>query len=224
MANVEKHIDVEVPVRTAYNQWTQFEDFPHFMEGVHEVRQLDDTHLHWRANVGGSDKEWDAVVTEQRPDERVAWRSTDGADNAGVVTFHRLGEQQTRVMLQLDYEPEGLLETIGDKLGFMGRRVQGDLERFKAFIESRGMETGAWRGEVDHGDVRNGSNGRTMERSEHSSIPMTNGHEPSSTATMNESMTDSGELTGPRTDVPPGVPGEPDPMVISESPTRPYNR
>jgi len=148
MASVEKHIEVNVPVRTAYNQWTQFEDFPHFMEGVKEVCQLDDTHLHWRATVGGKEEEWDAVITEQTPDARIAWRNTSGAENAGVVTFHRLGESQTRVMLQLEYDPDGFVEHVGDALGIVSRRVEGDMKRFKEFVESGGRATGAWRGEV----------------------------------------------------------------------------
>jgi uncharacterized membrane protein len=148
MSTITESIDVNVPVRTAYDQWTQFESFPRFMEGVEEVRQLDDTHLHWRASIGGKQEEWDAVVTEQIPDERVAWTSTTGAPNGGVVTFHRLGEDQTRVTVQMEYEPQGMVETVGDKLGFDDRRVKGDLERFKEFIESRGVPTGAWRGEV----------------------------------------------------------------------------
>jgi len=153
MATIERSIDVDVPVRTAYNQWTQFEEFPQFMEGVQEVKQLDDTHMHWRANIAGKEEEWDAVVTEQVPDMRVAWTNTSGAHNAGVVTFHRLDDHKTRVMLQLDYEPQGVIENVGDALGFVERRVKGDLERFKQFIEARGRETGAWRGEVqqEHG-------------------------------------------------------------------------
>lgn len=148
MSNVTKSIDVNVPVRTAYNQWTQFESFPEFMEGVEEVRQLDDTNLHWRTNIGGHKAEYDAVVTEQIPDERVAWRSSTGKSNAGVVTFHRLGDNQTRVTVQIDYEAEGVVENVGDKLGFDDRRIQGDLDHFKEFIESQGAATGAWRGEV----------------------------------------------------------------------------
>ena len=148
MALIEKHIDVDVPVRTAYNQWTQFETFPRFMEGVEEVRQLDDTHLRWRADVGGKTEEWDAVITEQTPDDRIAWRSTSGAENAGVVTFHRLGDSQTRVMLQLEYDPSGFTENVGNALGFMDRRVDGDMHRFKDFVEGRGTATGAWRGTV----------------------------------------------------------------------------
>jgi uncharacterized membrane protein len=148
MSTIEESIEVQVPVRTAYNQWTQFEEFPRFMEGVEEVRQLDDTHLRWKADIAGQDREWDAEITEQHPDERVAWKSTGGAQHAGVVTFHRIGEGQSRVMLQLDVEPDGIKEQVGDKLGFVKRRVKGDLERFKELIESRGSETGAWRGEV----------------------------------------------------------------------------
>jgi uncharacterized membrane protein len=148
MASIEKSIDVAVPVRTAYNQWTQFEDFPSFMEGVTAVTQLDDRRLRWRANIGGKDKEWSAEITEQRPDERVAWTSTSGARNAGVVTFHRLADQRTRVMLQVEYDPEGMVENVGDAVGFVSGRVNRDLERFKDFIESRQRETGAWRGEI----------------------------------------------------------------------------
>jgi uncharacterized membrane protein len=148
MASVTKSIDVDVPVNTAYNQWTQFEEFPHFMEGVEEVRQLDDTHTHWKTKIGGVEREFDATITEQLPDERVAWRSTTGPDQAGVVTFHRLSEAQTRVTVQLDWEPEGFVEKAGSALNVDDRRVQGDLERFKEFIESRGRETGAWRGAV----------------------------------------------------------------------------
>ena len=149
MSTIEQSIEVEVPLRTAYNQWTQFEELPHFMEGVESVRQIDDTHLEWTAEIAGARRQWRAEITEQQPDERVAWRATTGIDNAGVVTFHRLGDRRTKVMLQLDVEPEGMVEQVGDKLGFVKRRAAGDLERFKAFIEERGAETGAWRGEVD---------------------------------------------------------------------------
>jgi uncharacterized membrane protein len=149
MATIEKSIDIDLPIRTVYNQWTQFEEFPRFMEGVREVRQIDDTHLRWRAEIAAREKEWEAEITEQIPDERIAWRSRAGAGNAGVVTFHRLSETKTRVMLQLEYDPEGPVETAGDALGIVTRRVSGDLERFKDFVESRGRETGAWRGTVD---------------------------------------------------------------------------
>jgi uncharacterized membrane protein len=149
MATIEESIDVEVPVETAYNQWTQFETFPEFMEGIERVQQLDDTHLHWVAEVGGNRQEWEAEITEQRPDDRIAWTATSGKGNAGVVTFHRLDDTTTRVMVQLDWEPEGITEQIGAKLGMDSRRVQGDLQRFKELIERRGAETGAWRGEVE---------------------------------------------------------------------------
>jgi uncharacterized membrane protein len=149
MTSITKSIDVNVPVRTAYDQWTQFESFPRFMEGVEEVEQLDDTNLHWRTNISGQKAEWDAVITEQVPDERIAWRSTDGKTNAGVVTFHRLDDDRTRVTVQMEWEPQGFKESVGEALGMDDRRVQGDLERFKAFVESRGVPTGAWRGTVE---------------------------------------------------------------------------
>ena len=156
MASIEQSIEVEVPVRTAYNQWTQFEEFPRFMEGVDSVRQLDDKRLHWRATIAGKSKEWHAEITEQRPDERIAWTSRGGAHNAGVVTFHRLSDSRTKVMLQLDYDPEGIVETVGDAAGVVSMRVKGDLQRFKEFIASRGRETGAWRGEIDQEKVKKG--------------------------------------------------------------------
>lgn len=152
MATIEESIEVQVPLSTAYNQWTQFEQFPQFMDGIKEVRQLDDTHLHWVAELGGQRHEWDAEVTEQKPDQRVAWRNTDGKENAGVVTFHRVDEDKTRVMVQLDYLPEGILEKLGNALGAADRRVKGDLKRFKELVEERGSETGAWRGEVKRPD------------------------------------------------------------------------
>ena len=154
MASVVESIDVKVPVSTAYNQWTQFEDFPHFMEGVKSVAQTDDTHLHWVAEVGGAEKEWDAEITEQHADERVAWKATSGAENAGVVTFHRIDDETSRVTLQMDVDPEGLVENVGTALGFLDRRVKGDLDKFKEYIESRGAESGAWRGEVEAGAQR----------------------------------------------------------------------
>ena len=148
MSTIEQSIELDVPVHTAYNQWTQFEEFPKFMEGVEEIRQLDDTHLHWVAQFGGNRHEWDAEITEQLPDERVAWRNTEGKENAGVVTFHKLDDSHSKVMVQLDYVPEGIKEKLGDVIGASDRRVKGDLKRFKEMIESRGHETGAWRGEV----------------------------------------------------------------------------
>jgi uncharacterized membrane protein len=153
MSNITESIDVEVPVRTAYDQWTQFEEFPQFMSAIERVDQLDDQRLHWVAKVGGKTKEWDARITEQTPDQRVAWTSTSGADNAGVVTFHRIDDNKTRVTVQMDVDPEGVVENVGDAVGVPNRQVKGDLERFKEFIESRGRETGAWRGEVKQTDV-----------------------------------------------------------------------
>lgn len=165
MASITKTVDVDVPVRVAYDQWTQFETFPEFMEGVNEVHQLDDTHLHWVADVGGQHQEWDAEITQQEPDMRVAWTSTSGATNAGVVTFHRLADTRTRVTLQMDWEPDGVLQSVGDTLGFDDRRVQGDLDRFKTFIEKRGSATGAWRGTVKQeaviGSGASGASGRS---------------------------------------------------------------
>jgi len=148
MSTIEKSIEVNVPVRTAYNQWTQFEEFPQFMEGVKEVTQLDEKRLHWKAEIAGQEKEWNAEITEQTPDQRIAWTSRSGAPNGGVVTFHRLSDDKSKVMLQLDYDPQGFVENLGDTLGIVSLRVQGDLERFKEFIEKRGRETGAWRGRV----------------------------------------------------------------------------
>jgi uncharacterized membrane protein len=148
MASVEESIEVQAPIRAVYNQWTQFEQFPQFMEHVEQVTQVDDTHLHWKASIAGKTEEWDAEVTEQHPDERVAWRSTSGAPHAGVVTFHRISDSTTKVMLQLDAEPHGIVEKIGDALGVLDREAKGDLKRFKSYIEARGGEDGSWRGDV----------------------------------------------------------------------------
>jgi uncharacterized membrane protein len=150
MATIERSIDVNVPLSVAYNQWTQFEDFPRFMEGVESVTQVDDEHLHWRANIAGVGREWDARISEQIPDERIAWHSTDGVENAGVVTFHYIEPYVTKVMLQMKVDPDGLVENVGDKLGFIERNAKGDLERFKRFIETEGIETGAWRGDIEN--------------------------------------------------------------------------
>ena len=149
MPNVTESIDVSVPVRTAYNQWTQFESFPHFMSGVESITQTDDTHSHWVTKVGGATREFDTEITEQHPDERVAWKSTDGTTHAGVVTFHRLSDDESRVTVQLDWQPEGVVEKVGAAVGVDDHRVKADLKRFKDFIESRGREEGGWRGEVD---------------------------------------------------------------------------
>jgi len=144
---VEKTITVDVPVSTAYNQWTQFEDFPQFMGGVQQVEQLDDMRLHWVAEIAGVKREWYATILDQRPDEKIAWAATEGATNAGAVYFAAAGPGATAVTLELEYEPEGIVEKVGDKLSFVDRQAQSDLEKFKEFIESR-SETGAWRGDV----------------------------------------------------------------------------
>ncbi len=149
MSQVEESIEVQVPVRTAYNQWTQFETFPEFMEGVERIDQLTDTLTRWVTHVSGTQREFDAKITEQIPDERVAWTTVGGeVQQAGVVTFHRLADDRTKVMLQLDFHPDGVADTVGDKLGFVQRQTKGALERFRSFIEARGAETGAWRGDV----------------------------------------------------------------------------
>lgn len=153
MGEVTQSVDVAVDVHTAYNQWTQFEDFPKFMEGVEAVEQLDDRHTRWKVDIAGVDREFEAEITEQTPDQRIAWRSRTGVDQGGVVTFHPLDDEHTRVTLQMALEPEGAVKQIGDKMGIVSRRVEGDLKRFKEFIEERGSETGAWRGEIDREDV-----------------------------------------------------------------------
>lgn len=153
MSKIETSIDVNVPVRVAYDQWTQFEQFPQFMDGVESVKQLDDTRLHWVASVAGQRKEWDAEIVQQEPDQRIAWKSTSGDENAGAVDFHRLADERTRVNLTMDIDPAGVIETVGDKAGIPARQISGDLERFKEFIESRPGATGAWRGTVEQPDV-----------------------------------------------------------------------
>ena len=152
MERIEKSIEVRCPVRTVYNQWTQFEEFPKFMSGVKEVRQLDDTHQHWRAEIWGKDKEWDAEIVEQVPDQRIAWRSTTpDTPNAGTVRFEPMGPDRTRVNLTMEYEPQGMIEKAGDAIGVLSGRVETTVKQFKEFIESRGGESGAWRGEVRGG-------------------------------------------------------------------------
>jgi uncharacterized membrane protein len=148
MEQVEKIVEVNCPIRTVYNQWTQFEEFPRFMAGVKEVRQLDDTHVHWHAEIWGKDKEWDAEITEQEPDKRISWKSVSGAPNAGTVRFEPLDADRTRVRLVMAYEPEGAVENAGDALGIFSQRVESTVKDFKEYIESRGAESGAWRGEV----------------------------------------------------------------------------
>ena len=148
MARVEKTVDIDRPLRMVYDQWTQFEEFPRFMEGVEEVHQLDEKTLRWRARIGGKTEEWDAEIVQQVPDQSIAWRNARGAVNSGVVTFVPLDAERTRLSLALDYDPRGFVEKVGDLLGIVSRRVEGDLERFKRFVEERSVETGAWRGRV----------------------------------------------------------------------------
>jgi uncharacterized membrane protein len=155
---VNEEIEVAVPVTTAYNQWTQFEEFPRFMEGVDEVRQLDDTLLHWAATVSGKHAEWDAKIIEQEPDRRITWVSTDGKKTGGTVSFEEAGTGRSRVRLQMTYTPEGVTEKVGSAIGLDKRRIRGDLERFRELIEARQVETGAWRGEVK-GGVETSSDG-----------------------------------------------------------------
>jgi uncharacterized membrane protein len=148
MPRFEDTIDVEAPIRIVYDQWTQFEEFPRFMDGVDHVVQRDDRTLEWTAHVAGQRKQWTAEITDQTPDTRIAWKSISGEENAGAVLFESLTPGSTRITLTLDADPEGPIETVGANLGFLERRVKGDLERFKAFIESQGLPTGAWRGEI----------------------------------------------------------------------------
>jgi uncharacterized membrane protein len=151
MTTIQESIDVAVPVTAAYNQWTQFEQFPQFMEGVKDVRQLDDTHLHWVVEVAGREKQWQATITRQQPDQVIAWRATDGTPNAGEVKFESLGAAGTRVYVSMGFEPEGVVETAGAALGVAKRRVHSDLERFRDLVESQPGAQG-WRGDVDGGD------------------------------------------------------------------------
>jgi uncharacterized membrane protein len=155
METVKESIEVNVPVKTAYNQWTQFEEFPKFMDGVEAVSQIDDTHLRWVAEVSGERREWRAEIVEQNPDEKIAWRAEDGNGPNGIVTFEPLGEDRTLITVEMSYEPEGLKETLGAKIGLDSRQVSADLERFKELVEVLDRETGAWRGEVHTGERRN---------------------------------------------------------------------
>jgi uncharacterized membrane protein len=148
MGHLSKSIEVNAPLQTVYNQWTQFETFPEFMEGVEEVRQITDKKLFWRAKIGGTTKEWQADIIDQQPDHRIAWQSAAGAENSGAVSFEPVGPDKTRVTLEMSYEPESVVEKVGDALGVAGHRVEGDLKRFKEFIEQRGQETGAYREKI----------------------------------------------------------------------------
>jgi uncharacterized membrane protein len=154
METIRESIEVDVPMSTAYNQWTQFEEFPRFMEGVASVKQIDDTHLRWVAEIAGERRDWEAEIVEQVPDQKIAWRAVDGKGPNGVVTFEPLGEDKTLVMVEMSYEAEGFKEQLGAKIGIDSRQVKDDLERFKQLIESRGVESGAWRGEVHAGERR----------------------------------------------------------------------
>lgn len=160
MSTVQKSIDLDVPVRTAYNQWTQFEEFPQFMEGVDRVEQTAPDKTHWEISIGGVQRAFDAQITEQHPDQRIAWTSTDGVTHAGAVTFQRIGDAQTRLTLQLDAQPEGAVEKLGDALGLVERRCARDLERFKDLIEERDVESGGWRGEITGAHVTDSDAGR----------------------------------------------------------------
>jgi uncharacterized membrane protein len=154
METIRESIEVDVPMSTAYNQWTQFEEFPRFMEGVASVKQIDDTHLRWVAEIAGERRDWEAEIVEQVPDQKIAWRAVDGKGPNGVVTFEPLGEDKTLVVVEMSYEAEGFKEQLGAKIGIDSRQVKDDLQRFKQLIESRGVESGAWRGEVHAGERR----------------------------------------------------------------------
>jgi uncharacterized membrane protein len=154
LASITKEIDLVVPVRMAYNRWTLFETFPQFMDGVKEVRQLDDKHLLWRAEIGGKEETWEADIVEQEPDRKIAWRSISGTPTAGSVVFEPIDDGHCRIMLTMEYEPQGLTETVGSALGFDGRKVEGDLNRFKELVESEGVETGGYRGQIEGDQVR----------------------------------------------------------------------
>ena len=163
METIEQSIEVEAPLSTVYNQWTQFGDFPEFMEGVEEVRQLGNRHLHWVAHVAGHRHVWDAEIYEQVPDQRIAWRSISGTPNEGEVQFEPVSGSRTRVQIRIKYQPQGALEKIGDALGVASARVKGDLKRFKEFIEARGTPTGAWRGEIHGTETRGAETNRSAE-------------------------------------------------------------
>jgi uncharacterized membrane protein len=155
LASITRDIDLAVPVRTAYNRWTQFETFPQFMEGVKEVRQLDDKRLFWRAEIGGKEETWEAEIVDQVPDHKIAWRSISGTPNAGAVVFELIDDGHCRIMLTMEYQPQGLTENVASALGFDGRKVEDDLKRFKEMVESQGVEAGGYRGQIEGDQVRN---------------------------------------------------------------------
>lgn len=142
-------VEVKAPVRVAYNQWTQFEEFPRFMESVEEIRQITDDKVHWKVDIAGVTREFDTAITEQTPDQRISWTTIDGPEHSGVVTFHKIDDDTTRVTLQMDYDPQGFFENVADKSGLVSGRLKGDMKRFKTFIEDRSSSTGAWRGTID---------------------------------------------------------------------------
>lgn len=157
--HIEKSIEVDAPLKNVYNQWTQFQEFPKFMQGIEQVQQLDNKRLHWVAEIGGKRKEWDAEIFEQVPDQKIAWRSTSGAANAGIVSFQPVAANRTQVTVRMEYEPEGAIEHLGAAMGAVGTRIEGDLKRFRDFIQSRIKETGAWRGEIHGGRVESTGSG-----------------------------------------------------------------
>ncbi|MFD9943335.1 SRPBCC family protein [Nonomuraea sp. NPDC059023] len=214
MSSIEYSIDVMVPVRVAYNQWTQFETFPEFMEGVESVKQLTDTRNAWLAEIAGVKREFETEITEQHPDERIAWRSVDRPHQAGVVTFHRLDDTTTRVTLQMEYDPEGFLETAGDWLQLVRMRVQGDVRRFKDYIEARGGETGAWRGDVPYAHGTDTPQTPAGERTPGSQQTPGNPHDPGFPPTPGTPHVPRNPAT-PGTpypgDRPPGYPRSPEP-------------
>ena len=187
MERIQKEFEISVPVRAAYDQWTQFEEFPRFMDGVEEVVQTDNTHLHWRVSVAGKQKEWDAEITEQVPDRVIAWRSVSGTPNAGQVRFEPIAQDRTRILFAMEYQPETAVEKAGDAVGVLSRKVDKTVEDFKEFIEQRGRETGGWRGEVHHGELRD----KTAER-----MGTSGNQSGTSSGSSGSGMTGSGGMEG----------------------------
>jgi hypothetical protein len=208
MSQVERSIVIDVPVSAAYGQWTQFEDFPSFMGGVESVEQLDERTLHWRARVGAVVREWDAVITQQYPDRRIAWRSTSGAPNAGHVEFEPLGDRRTEMTLSMHFEPRGVVETAWTRMGMVGWRIDHDLHRFKQFIESRGQATDSWRGTV-HRPEPLGTHNPEVAHAHHGDPPRAEIPVPP------PQPGDPPAVPGPR---PPSLPDEPEPVPFPEVP------